>query len=169
SKDGYAFVSWFTKENGEGDSIVRTYNIEGDTTYYAYFTNKVTYRFRIVNLEGKQQTIIPYTEVLYGTVISAPAISEYADHLPERYYIEGWYTSSSYATEFDFSKPLIQVNTSIYGKLAECTSHIWAMFHMNGRRIIPDVLLYADVHAVIMPRPTLQQAYRSALPKRRPA
>ncbi len=125
SKDGYVFVNWFTKENGEGDRFSYTYNIEGDTTYYAYFTNKVSYRFRIVNLEGKQQTIIPYVEVLYGTVISAPAISEYADQLPERYYIEGWYTSSSYATEFDFSKPLIQVNTSIYGKLAECTSHIW--------------------------------------------
>ncbi len=119
SKEGYAFVGWYTEENGKGKLFTSPYNTEGDTTYYAYFTNKVSYRFCIINLEGKQQTIIPYTEVLYGTTVSAPTYSEYADKIPEGHYIEGWYTSSNYATEFDFSKPLIQYKTSIYGKLAE--------------------------------------------------
>lgn len=119
AKDGCVFKNWYTEENGQGNVLNYIYNTEGDTTYYAYYTNKVQYRFLIVNLEGGLQIIIPYVEVLYGTTITAPAFSEYAEKLPEGYYIEGWYDGSSFKTEFDFSQPLTKLKTSIYGKLAE--------------------------------------------------
>ena len=120
AKEGYIYEGWFTKENGEGDGFSFTYNTEGDTTYYAYYTNKLTIMFRVVQLDGSSRMVtIRIDDFPYGEKLPVPESSEYARSVPEGYYVIGWYTSSQFTTEFDFDAPITRKNTNVYGKLAE--------------------------------------------------
>ena len=85
-RDGYDFVGWFTKENGEGEEYTNSTAVTGDATVYAYYKAKeytLTYDVNGGESLTETQKKITYDSA-YGELLT-----------PQRtgYTFSGWYTA----------------------------------------------------------------------------
>ncbi len=101
TRSGYEFDGWYTS-----DSFTTEYDfdatITADTTIYAQWTELFT-----VSFSG--------TEISDKSVRDGEAVSEPTEPTRSGYEFDGWYTSDSFTTEYDFDA-IITADTTIYAK-----------------------------------------------------
>ena len=105
SAEGYTFDGWYADENRTIEFDF-TKPIKSNTTVYAKWTAK-DYEVSFITEHGKAPAS---QNVKYnGTATNPGELTE------EGYTFDGWYTTDTYSTKFDFTQP-IKHNTTVYAK-----------------------------------------------------
>lgn len=107
TKVGHTFYNWY--KNSEKTILFDFYSeeVNSNMTIYADWTlNSYTVQF---NTEGGS-TVANQT-VEYGKKATEPT-----PPTKENYTFDGWYTTETYQTEFDFDTMVITMNTTLYAK-----------------------------------------------------
>ena len=103
--EGYTFNGWYADE-AHNTKFDFTKPIKHNTTVYAKWTAK-DYEVSFITEHGKTPTS---QNVKYnGTATNPGELTE------EGYTFDGWYTTDTYSTKFDFTQP-IKHNTTVYAK-----------------------------------------------------
>ena len=106
---GKEFDGWYTELDEEGVKVDNTYTPNTGTTLYAKY--KDVPRFTVVfNTDGGSS--VDSQTVIYGGKATRPS----TDPTKEGYIFDDWYTTSGYATVFDFANTAITTDTTIYAK-----------------------------------------------------
>ncbi len=106
---GKEFDGWYTDLGEKGVKVDSSYMPNTGTTLYAKYTDaqKFTVTF---NTDGGSS--VDSQTVTYGGKATRPS----TDPTKEGYIFDDWYTTSGYATVFDFANTAITTNTTIYAK-----------------------------------------------------
>jgi uncharacterized repeat protein (TIGR02543 family) len=123
---GYTFGGWFTDAAGTGAAWdFGTDTVKKDITLYAkWLDNAIIYRTVTFHTNGG--TPADFTQEVQGggkaTLPTPPT--------REGYTFDGWYTSTDYATKWDFDKDTVTTNLDLYAKWTQITYTV--TFDLNG-------------------------------------
>ncbi len=135
AREGFTFVAWYTDPSLTGLAFdFNTTPIDHDYTLYAKW-KVVTHTVQFAN----RYLAIDPVDVFYGSLVSRPA-----DHgTQEGKTFGGWYTDTTWQTEFDFDTTPIKKDTVIYAKWD--TVRVTVTYVTNGGDAkAPDVLDYGS-------------------------
>ena len=111
TREGYTFAGWFTAASG-GTQITTSTKVTANVTYYAHWTEKVTYYTATFNANGG--TVSPTTRTVKGgsTVGTLPTPTRYG------YVFDGWYTAVFGGTQIAASTK-VTANVTYYAHWIE--------------------------------------------------
>lgn len=137
TREGYAFLGWFTDPDGGTEINPDGYVFTADTTLYAQWTIK-TYTVTFNGCDDCEAQI-PLQTVEHGGHATRPD----PDPVREGYVFDNWYGSTSYGTPIDFETYTILSNVWLEAKfdLGEYT----VTFDLNGG---PDTVTLPDSQTV---------------------
>lgn len=147
TREGYAFLGWFTDPDGGTEINPDGYVFTADTTLYAQWTIK-TYT---VTFDGCDDQVPPQT-VEHGGHATRPD----PDPVREGYVFDDWYGSTSYGTPIDFDTYTVLSNVWLEAKFE--LGKYTVTFDLNGG---PDTVTQPDSQTVSyqykVPRPSLDE------------
>lgn len=120
---GYDFLGWFTEQTCINEFDFNT-PITSNRILYAKWEVHVN-RYDVSFNMGGHGTQIPTQRVSEGNTATRPS-----DPAEDGWRFEGWYTSSSFGTEFDFETPITS-NKTIYAKWTELQRYT-VSFNLKG-------------------------------------
>ena len=132
TKEGYSFVGWNTRADGQGtpyldEAEVTNLATSGTITLYAqWIINEYT-----VSFDTDGGSTVPSQTIAHGGKVTRPA----TDPTKTGCTFDDWYEDSNYQTLFDFTNTTITSTTTIYGRF---TSNSYTVtFDTDGGSTIP--------------------------------
>ncbi len=104
--EGKAFVGWYTDETLETEFNFRA-ALKGDVELWAKWADGYAVNFST----GEDGPAVTAQTVVKGGKVTKPA-----DPKKTGYFFDGWYTTETYETEFDFANGTIDAATTLYAK-----------------------------------------------------
>jgi len=106
TRSGYAFVGWYTAASGGSAWVFSSNTVTANITLYARWTPVYT-----VSYNSQGGSSVSSQAVNSGSTAAQPATPTRAG-----YFFEGWYTSTAFTTQWNFSTNTVTANTTLYAK-----------------------------------------------------
>jgi uncharacterized repeat protein (TIGR02543 family) len=110
-REGFIFAGWYTGADYATAWNFETSAVLSNVTLYAKWI-EVLYTVTFDSRGGS--AVEPLTDIVAGSAIAAPA-----DPVREGFIFDGWYTSTDYATIWDFETSAVLSNVTLYAKWIE--------------------------------------------------